>query len=304
MINVRDLTKSYGSIEALRGVSFEVQSGEIVGLLGPNGAGKSTTIKILTGYLHPDSGTVTVDDLDVLAQAKQVQARIGYLSENTPLYPSLSIQAYLKFMADMRGVPEDQQPALISEAIVATGLVDYRARLIGQLSKGLRQRVGLAQAILHKPRLLILDEPTIGLDPTQIVEIRGLIKRLSASSTILFSSHILSEVEALCDRVVIIINGQVRADARLDELTASTDTVLVLQDEAPGVRERLAALQGVTRVEPFRAQGRYAAFRVVGDSDLAPAIYEAARHEAWAVRELRRDTPTLETIFNQLATTA
>lgn len=304
MIRVTDITKSYGPIEALRGISFEVQPGEIVGLLGPNGAGKSTTIKILTGYLHPDGGTVEIDGLDVLTHTKAVQARIGYLSENTPLYPSLSIQAYLKLMADLRAIPEEEQPGLISEAIVATGLVAHRARPIGHLSKGLRQRVGLAQAILHRPDMLILDEPTIGLDPTQIVEIRSLIKRLAAHSTILFSSHILSEVEALCDRVVIIINGQIRADARLSELSTSADSVLVLQEDRPGVGDRLAALDGVERVEPFQAQGRYAAYRVIGAADLTPAIFQAASREDWPVRELRRDAPTLETIFNQLATSA
>lgn len=304
MIRVENLTKSYGPIEALRGINFEVQPGEIVGLLGPNGAGKSTTIKIMTGYLHPDDGSVEIDGLDVFTHAHEVQSRIGYLSENTPLYPNLTVQAYLKLMAEMRGIPVEDHTRLLSEAIIATGLVEHRARPIAHLSKGLRQRVGLAQAILHRPKLLILDEPTIGLDPTQIVEIRNLIKRLSDHTTILFSSHILSEVEALCDRVVIIINGQVRADARLDELESSTDTVLVLQDGADGVEKRLAALDGVQAVEPFTAAGRYPAFRVVSEADIAPAIYDAARHENWAVRELRRDTMTLETVFNQLATTA
>ncbi len=302
MIQVNDLTKSYGPIEALRGISFEVRAGEIVGLLGPNGAGKSTAIKILTGYLHPDRGSVSIDGLDVLTETKAVQARIGYLSENTPLYPNLSVQAYLKWMLDMRGISEAEHLALLSEAIHATGLVEHRARPIGQLSKGLRQRVGLAQAILHRPGLLILDEPTIGLDPTQIVEIRSLIKRLARHSTILFSSHILSEVEALCDRVVILINGQVKTDARLDELSAGSDVVLVLQKKTRGVEKRLAALKGVEAVEVFRSRDDYQAYRVFSAADIAPLIYQTARQEDWAVRELRRDTPTLETVFNQLAT--
>ncbi len=302
MIRVENLTKSYGPIEALRGVSFEVHDGEIVGLLGPNGAGKTTTIKILTGYLHPDSGSVAIDGLDVFTHARAVQARIGYLSENTPLYPNLSVQAYLKLMADMRAIPEAQQLPLLSEAMYAAGIAEHRARPIGELSKGLRQRVGLAQAILHRPRLLILDEPTIGLDPTQIVEVRRLIKRLAAHCTVLFSSHILSEVEAICDRVVIIINGQVRADARLDELSATADTVLVLQKKAKGVDKRLAALDGVTSVEAFRSRDDYPAYRVVSEADIAPLIYQTAREQNWPVRELRRDTLTLEAVFNQLAT--
>src|SRR5262245_9574834 len=213
MIEVTQLTKSYGPIEALRGVSFNVADGEVVGLLGPNGAGKSTAIKILTGYLQPDDGTARVDDLDVLTHTREVQARIGYLPENAPLYPELTVQSYLRLMADLREIPREEQQGLLSEAIHATALADHLTRPIGQLSKGYRQRVGLAQAILHRPKLLILDEPTVGLDPTQIVEIRYLIRRLARNSTILFSSHILSEVEAVCDRVIILMNGQIRADA-------------------------------------------------------------------------------------------
>ncbi len=305
MISVSDLTKSYGPIEALRGISFEVNPGEIVGVLGPNGAGKTTTIKILTGYLHPDSGSVQVDGLNVLEETHAVQTRIGYLAENTPLYPNLSIQAYLKLMADMRGIPEDAHRRLLSDAIRATGLVDYRARPIAQLSKGLRQRVALAQAILHKPRLLILDEPTIGLDPTQIVEVRQLIQRLAGESTILFSSHILSEVEALCDRVIIIINGQIKADARLDELAATPNVVLVLEKE-PGedTAARLGALEGVQQVEAYTTVEGYPAYRIASAQDIAPAVYNLARGEAWPVRELRRDVLTLETVFNRIATAA
>ncbi len=304
MIHVRNISKSYGPIQALKGIDFEVGEGEIVGLLGPNGAGKSTTIKILTGYLHPDTGSVTIDGLDVITQTQAVQARIGYLPENTPLYPNLSVQSYLKLMADLRNLPADQQHNLISEVLYATGLVDYRARLIGQLSKGLRQRVGIAQAILHKPKLLILDEPTIGLDPTQVVEIRNLIKRLAQHSTILFSSHILSEVEAVCDRVIIIMNGKVRTDARLADLAATTNAVLVLQEPARDVPERLKAMGQVDAVESFETADGYLAFRVRSDRDITPVIYEVARQENWQVRELRREVLTLETIFNQLATAA
>ena len=209
MIFVEGLTKSYGEIQALRGMSFQVEQGEIVGLLGPNGAGKSTAIKCLTGYLHPDEGSVHVDGINVLDDPIEAQARIGYLPENTPLYPEMSVQSYLRMIAELRDVPDELIIEKLSDAIIATGLEQRLTQPIGQLSKGLRQRVGLAQAILHKPRLLILDEPTIGLDPTQIVEIRNLIKGLSGNSTILFSSHILSEVEAVCDRVIILVNGEV-----------------------------------------------------------------------------------------------
>jgi len=304
VIRVEALTKSYGDIEALRGVSFEIESGEIVGLLGPNGAGKTTVIKTLTGYLQPGGGTVHIDNLDVLTHTREIQAKIGYLPENAPLYPELSVQAYLKMIADLRQIPSAEQIDYISEAVHATGLVDYLTRPVGQLSKGYRQRVGLAQAILHKPKLLILDEPTIGLDPTQIVEIRRLIRRLAQNSTILFSTHILSEVEALCDRVIILMNGQIRANARLSELATTTDAILVLQEGVPDLEKELKALAGVNDLEVTRSIDGYPAYRIMGQQeiDLCPAIYNLARQKNWPLRELRRNVQTLETIFNELAT--
>jgi len=306
MIEITDLTKSYGPIEALRGVSFSVASGEIVGLLGPNGAGKTTAIRIMTGYLQPDSGIVKVDDLDVLTHTREVQARIGYLPENAPLYPELSVQSYLRMMADLREIPREEQPERLSEAIYATGLVQHLTRPIDQLSKGFRQRVGLAQAILHRPKLLILDEPTVGLDPTQIVEIRHLIRRLARRSTILFSSHILSEVEAVCDRVVIIMNGEVKADARLAELSTTSNAVLVLQNKTQGVDSSLQLVAGVQEVESDKSPEGYPTYHITGqnEADILPAIYNMARQEGWPVRELRRDAKTLEMVFNQLATAA
>lgn len=306
MIEVAELSKSYGPIEALKEISFNVAEGEVVGLLGPNGAGKSTTIKILTGYLQPDHGVVKVDGLDVLTHTQEVQSRIGYLPENAPLYPELSVQGYLRMIADLREIPREEQPALLSEAIYATGLEEHLTRPIGQLSKGFRQRVTLAQAILHKPKLLILDEPTVGLDPTQIVEIRHLIRRLARYSTVLFSSHILSEVEAVCNRVIIIINGELKADAHLAELSASTDAVLVLQDQTKGVDQALKSLDGVREVELLNPTDGHPTYRILGEAeaDLCPAIYNLARREDWTVRELRHDARTLETVFNEIATAA
>jgi ABC-2 type transport system ATP-binding protein len=308
MIDVGDVTKSYGPVEALRGVTFHVSPGEIVGLVGPNGAGKTTIIKILTGGLQPDGGTVRVNGLDVLTQAREVQADIGYLPETAPLYPELSVQAYLKMMAELREVPEDEQLARLSEAIYATGLADHLTRPIGQLSKGFRQRVGLAQAILHRPKLLILDEPTIGLDPTQIVGIRRLIRSLADRSTVLFSTHILSEVEALCDRAIILINGQIKTDAQLSELAATADAILVLERAPAGVDRALRGLSGVRAVQPVRLADGYPAYHIQGRPgdavDLCPALFNLAREEGWPVRELRRDIRTLETVFNELATAA
>ena len=308
MIEVRNLVKAYGPVMALDGVSFRVEAGEIVGLLGPNGAGKTTTIKILTGYLQPDEGTVTVNGLDVLTHTRQVQAQIGYLPENAPLYPELTVQSYLRIVADLRQVPRSQQLEGIGEAVAAAGLVEHLTRPIGQLSKGFRQRVGLAQAILHRPRLLILDEPTLGLDPTQIVEVRHLIRRLAEESTILFSTHILSEVEALCDRAIILLNGQVRADARLSELAATPDAIIVLEEVPAGLETALRSLPFVLALERFRSTDGYPAYRIQGAggaaAGLCPAVYRLAREMGWPLRELRRDARTLETVFNELATAA
>jgi ABC-2 type transport system ATP-binding protein len=297
------LIKAYGHIQALKGVNFSVADGEIVGLLGPNGAGKTTIIKILTGYLQPDEGIVEVDGLDVLTQTQAAQARIGYLPENAPIYPELSVQAYLKLMADLRQIPAQEQRARLSEAIHATGLADRLTQPIGQLSKGYRQRVGLAQAILHRPRLLILDEPTVGLDPTQIVEIRSLIRRLSEHSTILFSTHILTEVEALCDRAIILMNGEIRADARLNELASSNDAVLVLDKAADNVLGVLKGLQGVNAVQQQPVANGHISYRVIGkeNADLCPAIYQLANQHHWPLRELRSDRQTLESVFSKLA---
>lgn len=308
MIDVTDLSKSYGPIRALDGVSFHIEEGEIVGLLGPNGAGKTTAIKILTGYLQPDEGEVRVNGVDVLEQTRQVQAQIGYLPETAPLYPELTVQSYLRMVADLRGIPEEEQRERLSQAVYATGLQEQLTRPIAELSKGFRQRVGLAQAIVHRPRILILDEPTIGLDPTQIVEVRGLIRELARDSTILFSTHILSEVEALCDRAVILMNGQIKADARLSELAATSNAVLVLEEAPDDVDSALSQLDLVRGVERMEDEEGFATYRVLGqpevDTDLCPTIYALARDRDWPLRELRRDVRTLETVFNELATTA
>jgi ABC-2 type transport system ATP-binding protein len=303
VIEVKDISKSYGSVCALNDVNLKIAAGEIVGLLGPNGAGKTTIIKVLTGYLQPDSGEAIVDGLNVLENPLDVQAQIGYLPENAPLYPEQTVQSYLKMMADLRYIPDEDQPASISEAVRSVGLEEYLTRPIGQLSKGFRQRVGLAQAILHKPRLLILDEPTVGLDPTQIVEIRRLIKRLAQNSTVLFSTHILPEVEALCDRVIILMNGEVKADACLDELASTANVVLVLEKDVPGAATILKGLSGVTQVEEFQTEDRYPAYKIAAkdEVDINLDVYQLAAKNKWQLRELRRDVRTLELVFNELA---
>lgn len=303
MINVVNVTKEYGPITALCDVTFHVKKGEIIGLLGPNGAGKTTLMKILTGYLQPTCGTATIDDFDVLTHPTDVQKKIGYLPENAPVYPEMSVQDYLQMMADLRQIPQDKRVDYLSEAIYAVGLSSRLTRPIGELSKGYRQRVGLAQAILHKPEILILDEPTNGLDPTQIVEVRRLIKHLSKNSTVLISTHILSEVEATCDRAIIIMQGAIKTDARLEDLSATSDALVTVEKGADGVIDALRSLNGVKDVKPEGDYDGYVTYRVCGKTskDLCPRIYDLARENNWRMAELKRDVKTLESVFNELA---
>ena len=307
-IEATELSKSYGSVRALDHVSFSVDKGEVIGLLGPNGAGKTTLMKILTGYLQPDEGSASLRGIDVVADPLNVQRRIGYLPENAPLYAEMTVQEYLVMMAELRDIPPERRRSMLSEAVYATGLEEYLTRPIGKLSKGYRQRVGIAQVILHQPELLILDEPTSGLDPTQIAEIRDLIKRLAETATVMLSTHILSEVEMTCRRVLVIMRGQLRADAQLSELRAGNAAVVAIESGASGVREALKAVRGVKSVEPERDAGGPAGpegfkrWRVTGDAeDLCPALFDGLRGKSWKVAELRSDPRTLEAVFRELA---
>ncbi len=303
MIEVRNLTKAYGSIKALSEVTFSVGTGEVIGLLGPNGAGKTTLMKVLAGYLQPDCGTAVIDGLDVLKSPMQVQQKIGYLPENAPLYPELTVQSYLQLIADLRGISRTGWLKCISEAVYSTGLTDRLTMQIGQLSKGYRQRVGLAQAILHKPGLLILDEPTSGLDPTQIMEVRRLIRRFAGKSTVLLSTHILSEVEATCDRAIIIMNGRIKTDARLSELSTTADAVVTLSNAPQDVVSSLQTIAGVDSVETLKSSDGCSTYRLKGSShaDLCPAVYELASRSGWHLTELKHEVKTLESVFNELA---
>jgi ABC-2 type transport system ATP-binding protein len=219
MIEAKDLTKTYGELRAVDGVSFKVDPGEILGFLGPNGAGKTTTMRILTGFLPPTSGQVVVAGYDVQEQPMEVKRRIGYLPETPPLYSDLSVLSYLSFVAKIKGIPKAERQERIDWVLTRCGLSEVRSRLIGNLSKGFRQRVGLAQAIVHKPDVLVLDEPTIGLDPRQIREIRELIRELSKEHTIILSTHILPEVTMICTRAVIINRGRIVLEGKVADLT-------------------------------------------------------------------------------------
>ncbi|MEM9488536.1 MAG: ATP-binding cassette domain-containing protein, partial [Myxococcota bacterium] len=274
-IKAQGLSKSYGPVTALRDVSFTVQRGEVIGLLGPNGAGKTTLMKILTGYLQADDGSAAVVGIDVGEDPLGVQANIGYLPENAPLYREMTVQEYLLMMATLRGVSEGKRMSMLADAIDATGLGEYLGRPIGNLSKGYRQRVGLAQALVHRPPLLILDEPTTGLDPNQIVEIRELIRELSRDTTVLLSTHILSEVEMSCQRVLIIMKGQLRRDARLDELRQGNAAVVAIEapsgdgdgagPKASAVEKALRAISGVAGVEKRERVGGFQQWRITSE---------------------------------------
>lgn len=303
MIEIQNLSKSYGEIQALQSATIEIQKGEIVGLLGPNGAGKTTLMKMITGVLEPDDGTVTIDGYDIVKDRAKVQVKIGYLPENAPIYPDLTVQDYLLMMAELRLIEPDNQISAVREAIRAVNLDQVATRLIGQLSKGMRQRVGLAQAILHKPEILILDEPTVGLDPTQIVEIRQLIKTLAKQSTVLFSTHILSEVEALCERVIMIMNGKIKADSKLSELADSDNAILILDEDQPDADRLIKQLAEVISVKKDIIANDFPLYYIKGkpDSDITPKIFRLSVENNWPVRELRKDVHTLESVFNELA---
>jgi ABC-2 type transport system ATP-binding protein len=220
MIEVRNLTKSYGNFVAVKGITFRAESGQILGFLGPNGAGKTTTMRIITGFMPASSGTVVIDGLDIFANSLEARRLIGYLPESPPLYADMRVDAYLRFVAKLRGVRRSEVEDATDHVIQVCGLTEMARRICGQLSKGYRQRVGLAQALIHNPQVLVLDEPTIGLDPRQIHEIRDLIRGLTAKRTIVLSTHILPEVSQICDRVVIINDGQIALETQLSELPA------------------------------------------------------------------------------------
>ena len=298
MIEAVEVGKRYGALQALDGVSFEIGRGEVVGLLGPNGAGKTTLIRILCGYFEPSAGRVSVDGLDVVDHVQDVQARIGYLPEQAPLYPEMLVQEYLDMVADLRGVAPGSRRSLLSDAVHATELGDHLTRPIGALSKGFRQRVGLAQAILHQPKVLVLDEPTSGLDPTQVAHVRDLIRRLAETTTVLFSTHILSEVEQVCERALIVLGGTLREDARLRELRSTQRVVVGVVGADPA--DAAAALAGVPGADAVRltADGR---FEVDGTrDDLPQGLFRAVRDGGWELSELRPVVRDLETVFQDL----
>ena len=298
-IEVKDLVKIYGEQKALDCISFTVGKGEIVGFLGPNGAGKSTTMKILTGYLGQDGGQAIVCGMSVGEQPLATKKKIGYLPESNPLYPDMYVGEYLDFIADIHHLADKK--ARIEAVITLVGLTPESKKRLGQLSKGYRQRVGLAAALLHEPEVLILDEPTSGLDPNQIIEIRDVIKRLGKDKTILFSSHILQEVEALCDRVIIINKGKLVADSQLSLLRAQKDSsagmIRVAFRELPE-SELLESLDGVQSVSQL-SDGQWE-LQTSSPDRVKKQLMELALRNNWNIITLQSETRSLEDIFRQL----
>ncbi|MBM9537763.1 ABC transporter ATP-binding protein [Desulfobulbus alkaliphilus] len=304
MIHVESLTRSYGSLKAVDDVSFLVQPGEIVGLLGHNGAGKTTIMKMMTGFLEPTSGSITIEHLQMVLDRRAIQARMGYLAENCPLYPDMTVVAYLAYLAALHGVAADRLGGLLRLALERTALVDKAEQQIGTLSRGYRQRVGVAQAILHQPRILILDEPTNGLDPAQIQHMRSLLRELARESTLIISTHILQEVEAVCDRVIIIQQGRKVIDTRLDALRAGKRLLVTIEDQDDPAAF-LAGLQGVTMVErqgSAKGRLRLALSGTMAPEELAPMIATAVVKRGLRLYRLETETPSLEKIFREINT--
>ena len=305
MIEVQNLVKWFGPTLAVDRIGFQIPAGQIVGFLGPNGAGKSTTLRILTGFIPPTSGRAMIGGLDVLKQSEQARAKIGYLPESTPLYPEMRVEEYLHYRGRLHNMDRNTRRQRIDVVSDRCGLTQIRRRLIGQLSRGNRQRVGLAQALLHDPPVLILDEPTAGLDPNQIGHVRDLIGELSGQHTILLSTHVLPEVEKVADRVIIIAAGRIMADGAPGELrrqvTAGARVVLQLKASAAAVQRAFGQVAGVSQVEAAEQDGwTKAAVTPEQGADVREALGQVALTNGWAVRELRFETASLEQFFVQI----
>ena len=305
MIQVENLTKFYGRTLAIQDVNFSVKKGEILGFLGPNAAGKTTTLRIMTGFLGASNGTVKVDGYDVFDDALEVRRRIGYLPETVPLYPEMRVREYLGFFAALRGVPRAQRASRVDDAMRKASIASVADKIVGRLSKGFRQRVGIGQALVHDPPVLVLDEPTIGLDPRQIIETRRLIRGLGKNHTIILSTHILPEVSMTCDRVVIINRGRVVAEdtpqGLAGALSKSERTLIRLLRPANDVIARLEALDGVEKVRRDQPAGTYVIETALG-ADVREVVAAAAVENLWGLVELRPVALSLEDVFLHLTT--
>ena len=302
MIKVEHLTRKYGEFVAVDNVSFAIGHGEIVGLLGHNGAGKTTIMKMMTGFLEPTEGSITVGGLDIGKNRRNIQKKIGYLPENCPVYPEMTVLDYLEYSAALHGIAKQERPALVREAVARTALEAKATQQLSTLSRGYRQRTGVAQAILHKPDILILDEPTNGLDPTQIQHMRILIAELSKTSTVIVSTHILQEVQAICDRVIIIKDGAMALDAQVDGLQQSSKLFISTDAETELAVELFQSFPQVVSA----VAGRTQQFELELDADAdskatAAALAQAIHEKGWQLFAMHFESRNLETVFAEIS---
>jgi ABC-2 type transport system ATP-binding protein len=308
MIEVKNLTKRFGATVAVKDVSFSVPTGQVLGFLGPNGAGKTTTMRIITGYMPADEGTADVAGYNIKTDSLEVRKRLGYLPENAPLYLDMDVPDFLKFIATIRKIKPSEHSQAIGRIVDLCGLQSVQHKRIGELSKGYRQRVGLAQAMIHNPEILVLDEPTSGLDPNQIIEIRELIKKIGKEKTVILSTHILQEVTATCDRILIINEGRLVADGTPDSLTkqATGETTLLVTVKAPPdkVKAVFSKIPGVTQVrESGSTQDRVRAeLRFLSDTNPEEQVFRTVVENQWILTEMRRESASLEDVFARLTT--
>ena len=298
MIRITNLSRHYGEFKAVDDVSFEIRRGEVVGLLGHNGAGKTTIMKMMTGYLEPTAGAINIDDLSVGKNMQAIQQRIGYLPENCPVWPEMTVIDYLEYQASLHSVAEDQRQAAVARAIRRTALKEKATHSISTLSRGYRQRVGVAQAILHDPDIIILDEPTNGLDPTQIHQMRDLIRELAQTATVIISTHILQEVQAVCERVLIMRGGKMVVDSRLDELQAGHRLLLVVDNAKAD--SYLRKVEGVQSVKPCEARDGHSCYLLEATADTAPSVAAAVQHAGDKLYSLQPEIRNLETVFAEV----
>jgi ABC-2 type transport system ATP-binding protein len=307
MIEIKNLTKKFGANTILNDISFSVKSGEILGFLGPNGAGKSTTMKIITSFWTPTSGSVEIDGISTLDDSIATRKKIGYLPETVPLYDDMRVFEYLKFVAEVRGITKEKVKDRIREVVDRCGLKKVLRQPIEELSKGYRQRVGLAQAIMHNPEILILDEPTTGLDPNQIAEIRSLIKDLGKEKTVIFSTHILSEVSATCDRVIIINNGKIVGEGSPAELTAKAGAKEIIYVKIKGLKEdilsKIGAMENVERIDmKDKENDEIYGYEIEPKTgvDLREQLSIAVMNHGWSILEFNKKSVSLEDVFREL----
>jgi ABC-2 type transport system ATP-binding protein len=305
MIVARELTKYYGAKQAIQDVSFQINRGEVVGFLGPNGAGKTTILRIMTCFMQPTSGTMMVDDIDGRTRSLEVRKRIGFLPETVPLYTELSVRSFLAFAGNIKGLRGKKLASEVDRATSLCGLSEHRGRLIKYLSKGLKQRVGIAQALLNNPPILILDEPTTGLDPAQIVEVRNIIKELGGQSTVLLSTHILPEVSHLCQRVIILNQGRVIAEDTpknlTDKLQKGLRTMLLVDGPQDQVKAKLASIEGISKVETFQREGEFVV-ESTPEENLRPLLAKTIVEAGWGLKEMKALDLSLEEVFVHLVT--